>query len=333
MRDIVQVKCCKGCVFLTKPVKISQNLYLIDDFDLSQPERTGTYVLIEEKLTIIETSASPSIPYLLQGLKDLTISPEDIQYIIVTHIHLDHAGGAGLLLKSCPNATVIVHPKGARHLSDPSRLIAGAKAVYGDKFTELFDPILPIPQDRILTMNDSDSLTIGPNCTLKFFDSPGHANHHFSIYYPNNNGMFTGDTIGVFYPQLYRDGVELYLPSTSPNQFDPEKMRESILRFENMNLNRIYFGHFGMSSSPAEVYKQVRMWLNIFMATASQAYLEYTEFDERVKSLSKNLLVKLTDHLSTKGIPNNHPSYKILTLDLDVCSMGMIDYLDRKANK
>ncbi|MGA9228018.1 MAG: MBL fold metallo-hydrolase, partial [Mesobacillus sp.] len=113
---------------MKKPVRLSENIYLIDDFDLSMTERTGTYLLLEEKITLIETSASPSIPFILDGLEALGVIPADIAYIIVTHIHLDHAGGAGLLLEHCPQAKVIVHPKGARHLADPSRLIAGAKA-------------------------------------------------------------------------------------------------------------------------------------------------------------------------------------------------------------
>ncbi|MGJ7923137.1 MBL fold metallo-hydrolase [Neobacillus sp. LXY-4] len=316
---------------MSKPQQLAEKLFLIDDFDLNWHERTGTYVLVEEELTIIETSASPSIPYLLQGLKDLQLAPEDIKYIIVTHIHLDHAGGAGLLLQHCPNATVVVHPKGARHLADPSRLIAGAQAVYGEKFSELFDPILPIPTDRLIVMNDQDQLKIGPNCSLTFFDSPGHANHHFSIYYPSGNGIFTGDTAGVFYPQLKRDGVELYLPSTSPNQFDPEKMRESLLKFEEMNLDRIYFGHYGMSTRPNEVYSQVRMWLNIFVEAAEQAYQQHTKFETRVEATIQKILAQVSDYIQTKGIAEDHPAYEVIKLDIDICSKGLIDFLDRKS--
>ncbi|MGY3315594.1 glyoxylase-like metal-dependent hydrolase (beta-lactamase superfamily II) [Peribacillus simplex] len=110
-----------------------------------------------QNITLVETSASPSIPHLMKGLEDLGISPVDITYIILTHIHLDHAGGAGLFLQHCPNAKVIVHPKGARHLEDPTRLIAGAKAVYGEEFNELFNPILPIPFDRMLTIHDREA--------------------------------------------------------------------------------------------------------------------------------------------------------------------------------
>lgn len=330
MRGIVQVKGEKGCDFLSKPRKLAENLYLIDDFDLNWEERTGTYVLIEEDITIVETSASPSIPYLLQGLQELQISPDKIKYIIVTHIHLDHAGGAGLMLQHCPNAKVVVHTKGARHLADPSRLIAGARAVYGEKFDELFDPIVPIPLDRLIVKNDEEELIIGKNCTLKFYDSPGHANHHFSIYYPPTNAMFTGDTSGVFYPQLYRDGVELYLPSTSPNQFDPNKMRQSIALFEKLNLDNIYFGHFGGSAHVNEVYRQVRMWLNIFVESATEAYHRDESFDERVNATEQSILAKIMDYLQSNQVAEGHPAIEVIKLDINICSQGLIDYLMRQ---
>lgn len=139
---------------MNKPIDLGHRIQLIDGYDLGIPGRTGTYVIQEEQLTIVETSASPSVPYILEGFKALGINPSDLKYIILTHIHLDHAGGAGLLLESCPHAKVIVHPKGARHLARPERLIQGARAVYGDKFDELFDPIIPIPEDKLITKAD-----------------------------------------------------------------------------------------------------------------------------------------------------------------------------------
>jgi len=120
----------------------------------------------------------------IKGLETLGFSIEQVKYIIVTHIHLDHAGGAGLLLEKCPNATVFVHPRGARHLEDPERLVAGAKAAYGKIFTEYIGAVHPIPKERLLVKDEGDTLNIGPTCTLKFFDTPEHAKHHFSIYDP-----------------------------------------------------------------------------------------------------------------------------------------------------
>ncbi|HET7616397.1 MAG TPA: MBL fold metallo-hydrolase, partial [Bacillales bacterium] len=213
------------------PIDLGNRIHLIDGFDLKTPGRTGTYVLQEEELTLVETGPSPSVPYVLAGLNDLGLDPAEVKYIIVTHIHLDHAGGAGLLLQHCPNAKVVVHPRGNRHLADPSRLVAGARQVYGEQFDELFDPIVPIPEDRLIVKDDGETLKIGAECTLRFYDSPGHAKHHFSIYDPVSNGIFTGDTAGVRYHQTQDQGLTFYLPSTSPNQFDPEAMLHSIERF------------------------------------------------------------------------------------------------------
>jgi glyoxylase-like metal-dependent hydrolase (beta-lactamase superfamily II) len=315
---------------LKKPVQLENNIFLIDAMDLGMEERTGTYVLTETDLTIIETSASPSVPYILEGLRNLNLSPEDIKYIIVTHIHLDHAGGAGLLLEHCPNAKIVVHERGARHLANPERLIAGAKAVYGDKFDALFDPIVPVPEDKLIIKKDKETLSISENCTLTFYDTPGHANHHFSIHHSRVNGMFTGDTAGIFYQDLYKDGIEFYLPSTSPNQFDPEKMLASVKLFENMDLRYIFFSHYGASKNPNEVYKQVRYWLSVFVEEAKQAFEQEETTEMQVRETEARLRKRVTQYLEEKNIPSTHPVFKILSLDFSICAMGLIDYLKKQ---
>ncbi|MCZ8533864.1 MBL fold metallo-hydrolase [Psychrobacillus psychrodurans] len=311
------------------PKKLNERIYLIDGFDMGESERTGTYVIDEQELTIIETGPSPSVKHVKSGMESLGFSLDQVKYIIVTHIHLDHAGGAGLLLKDCPNARVVVHPKGIRHLAEPERLIAGAKAVYGNKFKELFDPIIPIPHERMIIKNDGDLLKIGATCILKFFDTPGHANHHFSIYDPISNGMFTGDTVGVRYEQLIPDGVTFFLPSTSPNQFNPAAMQRAIDHFAQMNLQYIYYGHFGVTNSPSEALSQVSMWLNIFMTEAEAVYEEAKGYCELANRLDR--LVK--EHLKNQGISENHDVFRIIELDLEVSAMGMMDYLVNKEKR
>ncbi len=315
--------------FLKNVEKLLESLYLIDGYDLNMKERTGTYVLTEQELTIIDTSASPSVPYIMDGIKELGYSPNDIKYIIVTHIHLDHAGGAGLLLQQCPNAKVVVHPKGKRHLADPSKLIAGAKVVYGDKFKQLFDPIIPIPEEKLLTMNNEDILTIGEECSLTFYDTPGHANHHFSIYHPKLNGMFTGDTTGIFYQDLFKEGLEFYLPSTTPSNFDPVKMKQSIRFYRSKNLNYIFFGHYGMSRNPEEVYRQVTTWIDPFVDVAMSAYEQEISVNEMINLTTEGLLDLISRYLDKLTIPKNHKIYQILKLDSEVCAMGLIDYVSK----
>jgi glyoxylase-like metal-dependent hydrolase (beta-lactamase superfamily II) len=312
--------------------QLNERIFLIDAHDLGRKARTGSYIMKEEKITIVETSASPSIPYILEGLKELNIDPIDVQYIIVTHIHLDHAGGAGLLLQHCPNAKVVVHPKGARHLAEPSRLIAGAKAVYGKSFDSLFDPILPIPEEKLIVKSDQEELEIGRNCSLIFYDTPGHANHHFSIYDPVSNGIFTGDTIGIYYHELVKDNIELYLPSTSPNQFRPDAMLESAKRVNDLGVSAIYFGHYGMSTNVNEVFDQLRLWLPIFVNAGKQSFIKHPSATEgEHKNFIKELILKeITTYLDEKNVPRHHEVYEIISLDLDICAMGIVDSLQKE---
>ncbi|WP_342512004.1 MBL fold metallo-hydrolase [Sporosarcina sp. FSL K6-1522] len=312
-------------MYQKKPIQLNDRIYLIDGFDLGIPERTGTYVINEERLTIVDTGPSPSIKHVTQGLAALGFSLDEVKYIIVTHIHLDHSGGAGLLIQQCPNAKVVVHPKGARHLVDPSRLAAGARAVYGEMFSDFFDPVVPIAEERLLIKGEGDTLEIGPTCTLTFLDTPGHANHHFSIFDPLSNGLFTGDTVGVRYDQLIRNDVDLFLPSTSPNQFNPDAMRHAIERFGAMNLNSIYFGHFGMTNYPDEALRQVTEWLAVFMEEAEAVVAERQSYDV----LARRLLERVRQHLRSLNISDDHEVYRIIELDMQVSAMGIMEYLSK----
>lgn len=316
---------------MKQPVDLGNRISLIDLYDLKTPQRTGTYVFHEEEIAIIETGPSPSVPYLLKGLEALHIDPADIRYIIVTHIHLDHAGGVGVLLEKCPNALVVVHPKGKRHLADPSRLIRGAKAVYGEKFDEWFSPVLPVPEDRLIVKEDGDTLTLSDERTLTFLDTPGHANHHFSIYDSFSRGVFTGDTIGVFYPQLLKDGLEYCLPSTSPNQFRPEAMLQSAERLEQLQPERIYFGHFGVLENPRAAFEQLRFWLPKFVQAGEKVMVEQANasMQEKAKAVFQALYQEVSAFLQEKNIPSTSEAYDIIRLDLQVCSMGIVDYLQK----
>lgn len=308
------------------PQALGDRVHLIDGFDLNMPGRTGTYVIQEEQLTLVETGPSPSVPHILNGLKQLGLDPAQVTYIIVTHIHLDHAGGAGLLLKDCPNANVVVHPRGARHLADPTRLIAGARAVYNEQFDRLFHPIVPIPEDRLLSQEDGATLPIGPNRTLRFMHTLGHSAHHFSIYDPVSNGIFTGDTAGVRYHQTNDMNLTFYLPSTSPNQFDPEAMLESIQKFRDMQIDKIYFGHYGMTTEVQEALDEVSHWIPQFVECGEKAIAN----GEGVEGTTQRLKSIVWGYLEEKGVPEDHEVYKILKLDMEVCAMGIADYLEKR---
>lgn len=305
--------------------QLNSRIYLIDGYDLGIKERTGTYVIAEDELTLIDTGASPSVPYIKQGLSELGYTLDQVKYIIVTHVHLDHAGGAGLLLQDCPNAKVVVHPKGARHLADPSRLVAGARMVYGEQFDLLFDPIVPVPENRLIEKGEGGQLEIGPACTLEFWDTPGHAKHHFGIYDPVSNGMFAGDTVGIRYQQLVPDGIQLFLPSTSPNQFDPAAMQLAIDRFQTANFNAIYYGHYGMATETKEALRQVGEWLVEFLEMAEDAF----DKKQSPQDLADRLQEMVRTHLRSLGVPDKHEVYSIIKVDMEVSAMGLLDYLSK----
>ncbi|MDM5188405.1 MBL fold metallo-hydrolase [Bacillus sp. DX4.1] len=314
---------------MKKVEQLSPQLYLIDDHDLQHDQRTGTYVLLSDEITLIETCAAPSLPYLLNGLQQLRIDLTDVKNIIVTHVHLDHAGAAGLMMEKCPNATLFVHPRGARHMIDPAKLIQGAKAVYGDTFDELFNPILPIPEERVHIVQDGETLQIAENRTLTFYDTPGHAKHHISIHDSLTNGMFTGDTIGIYYRELAELGVELFLPTTSPSQFQPDAMIAAKDRIQHMNVDYIYFGHYGASSRVSEVYRQLKNWLPIFVGTGKQVFAKEQDFETASQKLCDLLLEKVSSHLAKQGVPATHSIYKVLKLDMEISAMGIIDYFTK----
>ncbi|TWT07930.1 MBL fold metallo-hydrolase [Planococcus sp. CPCC 101016] len=310
----------------SQPIRLNERMHLIDGFDLGLTERTGTYVIEEEELTLVDTGPSPSVKHVKKGLAALGHSLEDVKYIIVTHVHLDHSGGAGLLLQDCPNATVVVHPKGARHLSDPSRLIAGAKMVYGEQFDELFAPILAIPEERLLIKNEGDHLKIGPSCLLEFWDTPGHANHHFSIYDPVSNGVFAGDTVGIRYEQLVREGIDLYLPSTSPNQFNPRAMHNAIERMSLAELDAIYYGHFGKTDRPEQALRQSEEWLRVFVEEGQAALSSQLN----AAQLAERLFNRVQTDLRTRNVPDDHEVYPYIRLDMQVSAMGILDTLSKQ---
>lgn len=313
---------------MSRVQQIAPNFFCIDTHDLNREQRTSSYLLIDEKIALIETSASPSVPYILDGLDKLNIALEDIDYVIVTHIHLDHAGGAGLFLQSCPNATFVVHPRGVSHMVDPSRLIASAKSVYGEEFERLFDPIVPIDAKRIVEIGHEQELALGQH-KLTFFHTEGHAKHHVSMLYSATNGLFVGDTTGVRYPEMNGEAIDLIIPSTSPNQYNPETMEQSIQLYESLNASELYFGHYGAYKNPKEAYRQVRYWTPLFLAEGKKASEISSIFQEQVHYLDARLKELLFSYLQENGIPASHPVYETIPFDIIVSSMGILDYLEK----
>lgn len=210
-----------------------------------EPQLAAIHLLrAGDKIAIIDTGTQYSVPQVKMALDELGLGFKDVELIILTHIHLDHAGGASALMKLCDSAQLIVHPKGSRHMADPAKLIAGAKAVYGEQeFTSLYGEISAIDASRIVSPSDGEEIALGAK-TLVFLDSPGHANHHHCILDKHSNSIFTGDTLGVAYQALRDPDHAFVMPTTTPVQFDPTALHNSIDKIMSLQPNYLYYTHY-----------------------------------------------------------------------------------------
>ncbi len=209
------------------------------------PRFVASYLITENNHAVyIETGANSSVPNLLKALQHNNIAIENVDYVIVTHIHLDHAGGAGQLMQIFPNASFVVHPYGARHMIDPSTLIAGSKAVYGEQaFQASYGDIIPIPEERIIKAKDEHVINFQGR-ELLFLDTPGHARHHFCIFDAQSKSFFTGDTFGISFRDFDTDKGVLIFASTTPIQFDPPAMHSSIDRLLQFKPEQMFLTHY-----------------------------------------------------------------------------------------
>jgi glyoxylase-like metal-dependent hydrolase (beta-lactamase superfamily II) len=205
----------------------------------------------------VETGTGNSVHEVLGLLAAARSRAEDVTHVIVTHVHLDHAGGAGLLMQHLPRAKLVVHPRGARHMIDPSKLIAGAAVVYGgaENLARSMGKIVPIPAERVIEAGDGHVVDLGDR-KLTTWDAPGHAAHHFVVLDDRTRGIFTGDTFGLCYREFddARGGAFIF-PTTTPVQFDPPALRASIRRMLDWKPERIYFTHFSAVTGAAELQR------------------------------------------------------------------------------
>lgn len=215
------------------------------DADYVRPLLAAIHMVVENgRVALIDTGSKDALPNTLKALEKLGLSAEAVDYVCLTHIHLDHAGGAGGMIQAFPNARLVVHPRGARHMAEPSKLLAGVKAVYGDDYVErVYGDILPIPVERIIEAADGTAISLAGR-ELLCLDTPGHARHHICIVDRKAGAIFTGDTFGLSYRELDVDGRQFLFPTTTPTQFEPEAMHDSIVRLLSFQPEAMYLTHY-----------------------------------------------------------------------------------------
>ena len=291
------------------------------DSEYYSKDFAAIYLLKQKnKIIIIETGTNYSVPHVKEALSQVGLSFSDVSYVIPTHVHLDHAGGAGLLMMQCQNAALVVHPRGARHLIDPSKLVAGAKAVYGEnKFKEYYGEIFPIDANRVIQADDNFILDFDGR-ELRFIDTPGHARHHFCIWDKATKSMFTGDTFGISYRDLDHQDELYILPSTSPVQFDPEALIQSINRIMEFKPERVCLTHF----SAIKPTKKATNKLIESIHFVSNLAIKYADKNDSESIIYKKMMDYFLEGLNEIGFQNNDYAKDRLSLDVLINTQGLI---------
>ena len=297
------------------------HIHTIDTHYLDRARFAAVYLVIDgDEAAFVDNNTNYAIPRLMAALDDAGMEPGQVRYLIVTHVHLDHAGGTSALAEACPNATVIAHPRAARHIVDPAKLVDSASAVYGaERFAELYGTIEPVPAGRVREMQDEETLDLGQR-TLRFLHTRGHANHHFCIVDERAGAIFTGDAFGLHYPDLQGPGT-FAIPSTSPTDFDAELARESIRRLVSLSPAVMYPTHYGAVTDIEPSADQLIRHLDF----AERVMLDAFESDLGDDELEAYVKSRLTDYF--RGLLDRHgagpDAWDLVGLDIGLNAQGI----------
>jgi glyoxylase-like metal-dependent hydrolase (beta-lactamase superfamily II) len=295
--------------------EVAENIYMIDNHVYSLIGWGSTYLINEDKKALIDTGSATCAGVILDGVKKVGLRPEDIDYIIVTHVHLDHAGGAGVLIQDMPKAQVLVHHKGAKHLADPEKLVSSTIAAQGEEVLAKYGETVPIAADRIKSVHGGDTLRLSDRQLLQFIDAPGHAPHQVCIYENLNNGLFTGDALGIYMAES-----EILFPITPPPSFDPELYIDTLKRLMEFNASKLYFGHFGASSNVQKnlelAIHKIQVWDDIFVKAMKE---------DNPDSAAEKFVAQL--YTEIEPLKDRTSMYQHLTdIDIDLNLAGFMKY-------
>ncbi|HYQ81785.1 MAG TPA: MBL fold metallo-hydrolase [Anaeromyxobacteraceae bacterium] len=312
------------------PHEIAPGVVLVDT-GYVRPGCAAAYLVKgSETAAVVETGTALSVPRILAALGARGLSREDVGYVVVTHAHLDHAGGAGALLRELPRARLVAHPRAARHLVDPAKLLAGSAEVYGgmEALTRLYGEVVPAPAERVVEAPDGFSVDLGGR-PLLFLDSPGHARHHFVVHDPATRGFFTGDTFGLSYRELDGPGGPFLFPTTTPVQLDPPALHRSIDRMLAERPERMYLTHYGMIEGQIERRAAaLHRALDEHVRLALAAPAGPGRREALREALAGQLLAALAEHGFTGG---RGEALSIFAVDLDLNAQGLGVWLDSRA--
>jgi hydroxyacylglutathione hydrolase len=297
------------------------------DAEFIRPHATSVHLIIENgRAAIVDTGSNHAVPVVLEALARKGLAPRDVDYVVLTHIHLDHAGGAGLLMTKLPNAKLTVHPRGAWHIADPRRLIEGTIAVYGEEAARrLYGDIVPVPATRIIETPDGARVSLNGR-ELRFIDTPGHARHCVSIVDGGTGHIFAGDTFGLSYRELDVDGKCFIFPTTSPVQFDPPTLHRSIEILERHHPDAIYVTHYSQVRDIPRLAADLHRLLHAHERVALEAKdLGAARYEAMREGLTR---IAIEESKRQGWTVSEERLMEVLTHDIELNAQGLGDWLD-----
>lgn len=303
-------------------IHLADDVILIDTHYLNTPEAIGVYLLLGERPALIETGPASTIDHVIDAVGAAGLDPSDLQALAVTHIHLDHAGGAGTLVRRFPHLHVYVHPAGAPHLIDPSRLLASAARLYGDDLPRLFGDVLPIPADHVHVIEDEEELRLGSR-TVTALDTPGHARHHHAYLDERTGDLFAGDVAGVALP-----GSRYVRAPTPPPELDVPAWEQSIAKLQARRLSRLLLTHFGAHTWIDELFEQLKVRLHEGVAAVRAALT--AGLDE--PAITAQLRNQAVTEIERRDGPGASAKYEVI-MPIRQSVIGLIRYVEKSAHK
>lgn len=287
----------------------------------------AAYLMVHEgRGAFVDCGTSHSLPNLLAAVEAAGLQPGDIDWLILTHVHLDHAGGAGALMERLLNARLVVHPRGAQHMIDPARLVAGATAVYGEaEIARSYGQIVPVPAARVVVAEEGHRVSLAGR-ELLCVDTPGHARHHFCVWDATSRSWFTGDTFGLSYRELDHEGRAFILPTSSPVQFEPEAMHASIERLMREAPEAMYLTHYGRVEDTARLAIDLHEQIDAMVAIARRCDGEPDRHQLLVDALGALYVARL--RLQGNPVPAGEV-LRVLGMDIELNAQGLACWLDR----
>lgn len=317
---------------MKQEAKFDSSIYTID-CEYVESGVAAAYLIQEgDRLCFVENNTNYAIPKLLAKVSDLGLSLDNVDYCMITHVHLDHAGGSGLLMQHCKNATLLAHPKAARHIINPTRLVASSKMVYGeDLFNRLYGDIIPVPESRVRIMQDEEILDWG-NRRFTFLYTRGHANHHFCIYESFSKVIFTGDAFGIAYPSIGDEDHKFIFPTTTPTDYDASEAYKSLDRIVNSGAEFACLTHFGAVDNLSKLKKDLVFGYEQMQKIAESALAQKDQ--ESMQSYCETQIRKfLYDFAETKEVSLSIKQKNFLENDIRLNASGLSFWAIRKKER